>query len=158
MEDGKSLPEQYREARLKAIPTNEKLGTLDGAAEVLGVAQGNTVGMWERGECTPSNKYVIRMADVYNEPSLKANYCAMQCQIGMGSAKKVCNRSLEQMAIRLFGAAEEIATDVKALLIMAANGAVDDHEVEHFSEIVQKLGGIKNAIHALELYAEKNGL
>ncbi len=152
----KTLGDQYREARLNAISSNEKLATHAGAAEVLEVNSPETVGRWERDETIPSNHNVRRMAQVYRAPELITNYCADQCPLGKGRVQRIANKPFEQVAIRVFNASEDIAEDAKTLLMIAADGTVDETEIERFTEIVKKLGGMRNAIHALQIYAEKH--
>ncbi|MDD3029826.1 MAG: hypothetical protein PHS57_06060 [Alphaproteobacteria bacterium] len=158
MTGSKTLGDQYREARLAAASSNEKLATHAGAAEVLEVGSPETIGRWERDETVPSNYNVRRMAQVYRAPELITNYCAEQCPLGKGRVPRAENRPLEQVAIRFFGATEDISEDAKTLLMIAANGSVDEHEIESFRKIVKRLGGLKAAIHALQIYTEKNGM
>lgn len=155
LNEGKSCGDMYREARLNAASHNERLGTHMGAAIELGVGSAETVGRWERDETTPSNINVKRMAQVYGAPELLHNYCAMQCPIGMGRVSPMIRRNFEQVAIQLYGATRDAGKDANALLMMAADGRIDENEAGEFIRIVHKLGGLKQAIDTLEIYAEK---
>lgn len=155
---GKTSGELYREARMKAASTNERLATYAGAAEELGVASAETIGRWERDETTPSNFNVRRMAQVYRAPELLQNYCATECPIGKGRVKPLSCSNFEQIAIRLFGASSDTEDDVKTLLMFAADGTIDDSEIKEFRRIIGKLGGLKQAIEVLQIFAEKKGI
>ena len=158
MKVGKTFGDQLREARLKHIPDNEKLGTQQGAAELLDVASPETIGRWERDEALPSNINVRRMAQVYNAPELMTNYCATICPIGCGRIAPVQDECFERTAIKLFNEAQGLGDIAKALLLIASDGRVRPDEVADFQDAVKKLGSLKTVIDALQLYAEKNKL
>lgn len=155
MNVGKTFGDQCREARMKAAAYNEKLATQAGAAELLDVGSPETIGRWERDEAAPSNMNVRRMAQLYNAPELLQNYCAMQCPIGCGRVNPCSGITLEQSTIRLFNEVDGIDATAKTLLLIAADGQVSKAEADQFNAAVQKLGDIKTAITALQMYAEK---
>ena len=153
---GKTFGDQCREARIRAAAYNEKLATQAGAAELLDVGSPETIGRWERDEAVPSNINVRRMAQAYNAPELLQNYCAMQCPIGCGRVNPCSGVSLEQTAIRLFNEVDGFDSTVKSLLVIAADGEVSKEEADQFNRAIQKLGNLKSAITALQIYAEKH--
>ena len=158
MNVGKTLGDQYREARMKAAAYNEKLATQAGAAEELEVGSSETIGRWERDEVIPSNINVRRMAQLYGAPELMHNYCATQCPLGCGRFQPIQDECLERTAIRLFNEAQGLGDIAKALLVIASDGQVHPDEITKFQEVVKKLGSLKTVIDALQLYAEKNRL
>lgn len=155
---GKSLGDQYREARMKAASYNERLATQAGAAEALEVSSPETIGRWERGEVVPSNMYVRRMAEMYNAPELMHNYCAMQCPLGFGRMAPLQDMAFERTAIKLFNEAQGVDDLAKALLVIASDGRVNEDEAKEFQRVVKRLGNLKTVIEALEVFAEKQGL
>ena len=157
MNVGKTLGDQYREARMKAAAYNENLATQAGAAEALDVSSTETVGRWERGEVVPSNMNVRRMAELYNAPELMHNYCAMQCPLGCGRIAPYQDECLERTAIKLFNEAEDASSLAKALLVIASDGRVNEDEAKEFQQVVKRLGNLKTVIEALQVYAEKQG-
>ena len=158
MDVGKTFGDLCREARLNASASNARLATLAGAAEEMDISTPETIGRWERDETTPNNMNVRRMAPVYRAPELLQNYCAMMCPIGKGRVPQTACSSLEQLSVRLFCNSADVGEDIKTLLLFAADGTVDKSEMEEFQRIVTKLGGLKKAIGALQIFAEKNGL
>ena len=158
MPAGKTFGDQCREARMRASSYNERLATQAGAAELLDVGSPETIGRWERDEAAPSNINVRRMAQAYNAPELVNNYCAMVCPLGCGRVRPFSDESIEQSGIRLFAEADGMSDIARTLLLIAADGTVDKREAAQFREIVGKLGGLKAAISALQVYAEKNNL
>ena len=158
MKVGKTLGDQYREARMKAAAYNENLATQIGAAELLEISSPETLGRWERDEAIPSNINVRRMAKLYNAPELMQNYCATQCPLGCGRVSPVQDECFERTAIKLFNEAQGVGDVAKALLLIASDGRVRPDEVTEFQEAVGKLGSLKAVIEALQIYAEKHGM
>ena len=158
MSVGKTLGDQYREARMKAAAYNESLATQAGAAEALEVTSPETIGRWERDEVIPSNINVRRMAQLYQAPELMQNYCAMQCPIGCGRVAPYQDECFERTAIKLFNEAQDVGDLAKALLVIASDGKVNADEAREFQKVVKKLGSLKAVIDALQVYAEKHNL
>ena len=158
MKEGKTLGDQYREARMRAAASNEKLATQAGAAEELEVATPETIGRWERDEVIPSNLNVRRMAQLYRAPELVQNYCATQCPLGCGRIAPYQEECFERTAIRLFNESLDVGDLAKALLVIASDGKVNADEAEAFKNVVKRLGSLKAIIDALQVYAEKHNL
>lgn len=158
MNAGKTLGDQYREARLRAAAYNERLATQAGAAEELDVSSPETIGRWERDEVIPSNINVRRMAQLYRAPELMQNYCATQCPLGSGRVAPYQDETFERTAIKLFNEAQDMGDLAKALLVIASDGKVNPDEAQAFQQVVRKLGNLKTVIEALQLYAERHGL
>lgn len=64
----------YRECRKQAAIYNDALGSMERAAEMLGVSV-NTLSNYELGVTVPPVDIIIVMADLYRAPQLKTMYC-----------------------------------------------------------------------------------
>lgn len=64
----------YRECRKQAAIYNDALGSMERAAEMLGVSV-NTLSNYELGVTVPPVNIIIVMADLYRAPQLKTMYC-----------------------------------------------------------------------------------
>ena len=71
----------YRECRKQAAIYNDALGSMERAAEMLGVSV-NTLSNYELGVTVPPVNIIIVMADLYRAPQLKTMYCKNECLIG----------------------------------------------------------------------------
>lgn len=71
----------YRECRKQAAIYNDALGSMERAAEMLGVSV-NTLSNYELGVTVPPVDIIIVMADLYRAPQLKTMYCKNECLIG----------------------------------------------------------------------------
>ena len=63
----------YRECRKQAAIYNDALGSMERAAEMLGVSV-NTLSNYELGVTVPPVDIIIVMADLYRAPQLKTMY------------------------------------------------------------------------------------
>lgn len=68
----------YRECRKQAAIYNDALGSMERAAEMLGVSV-NTLSNYELGVTVPPVDIIIVMADLYRAPQLKTMYCKNRC-------------------------------------------------------------------------------
>ena len=64
----------YRACRKQAAIYNDALGSMERAAEMLGVSV-NTLSNYELGVTVPPVDIIIVMADLYRAPQLKTMYC-----------------------------------------------------------------------------------
>lgn len=160
MNDAIWMGNQYREARLNAAKYNERLSTLEGAAEALSdqdddsMLAPNTVGRWERGRSIPSNHKVVDMAWMYNAPHLLVNYCST-CPIGKDRISPVEEKPLGTLAIRLHNMGKIIEAYGDEFLQIAEDNVVDDDERPRFDEIVADIKRMGKVISEIELHALK---
>ena len=78
----KACENQCFRCRKEAAKHNDKLGSREGAAELLGISV-SSLADYELGntKVIPVDKVVL-MADIYNAPELMAWYCSSECLIG----------------------------------------------------------------------------
>lgn len=148
---------KYLESRLNAAKYNPALSTQAGAAEALDVDV-QTVGRWERGATTPSNEAVREMSEVYRDLSLLQDYCAYACPIGCGMVHPSEKATLEQAAIGLFAQSRELEKTISALLLIAADGKIDESERDEFDRAMESLRGLKAKITSLERFYAQHGV
>ena len=77
----------YRACRKQAAIYNDALGSMERAAEMLGVSV-NTLSNYELGVTVPPVDIIIVMADLYRAPQLKTMYCKNECLIGRSCRMK----------------------------------------------------------------------
>ena len=157
MNKGISLGDALRNARIAAAKDNPNLSTLAGAAEALDVSAPETVGRWERDECTPNNHNVKRMAVLYGAPELLPFYCATSCPVGKGRVCQLSVRPVEQVALRLYNSSRDLTDDIASLMRIAEDGMIDDDERPRFDEAVKRISTLKTSIDELMLASERAG-
>lgn len=88
----------YRECRKQAAIYNDALGSMERAAEMLGVSV-NTLSNYELGVTVPPVDIIIVMADLYRAPQLKTMYCKNECLIGRCMPVQRCMRAIWALSI-----------------------------------------------------------
>lgn len=79
----KAAGNRYFESRKKASEHDERLTSREGAGDLLGVSW-SSMADYERGLTKVPVDVVIRMADLYKDPSLLNWYCCNECPICRG--------------------------------------------------------------------------
>lgn len=117
-----------------------------------------TLADYESGRTIAPPDVVLRMAEVYGEPALTADYCAKVCPIGQVLAHCV-ERS--EFAVTVLRVLKEFA-DVKGLLDdlmrIASDGRVNQHEVAEFKAIMRELVELERQIGELKFFALRQGI
>lgn len=94
----------YFKARKAAAVFNDRLYSRESAAELIGVSA-SSLADYELGntKVVPVDKVVL-MADLYNAPQLKTQYCKNQCPIGIDYPVATEVKNIEGIALRLIKA------------------------------------------------------
>ena len=90
----------YRECRKQAAIYNDALGSMERAAEMLGVSV-NTLSNYELGVTVPPVDIIIVMADLYRAPQLRTMYCKKECLIGRHLSLATSAASIENITVRI---------------------------------------------------------
>lgn len=119
----KACGNRYYEARMRAAKYNEKLLTRAGAAdEIPGVTE-DSLKKYELDITRVPNTVVALMADTYNEPELRAWYCANECPLGK-DCREIPEMPPERALIRLQNSIETASEATKDL-----SKVLDDHKL-----------------------------
>lgn len=117
-----------------------------------------TLADYESSRTVAPPDVVMRMAEVYGEPALTADYCAKVCPIGQVLAHTVNKTEFATTVVRIL----KEFTDVKGLLdnliCIAANGQVDPHEEAEFAAIVREMIELERQIGELKFFALRQGV
>lgn len=124
-------------------------------AELLGVST-EAVSLYERGLNQPSDRVVIRMAEIAILPPLCYWHLRQKSEIAARELPPVERLPLAQAVVQLIGAIRTFtaAHGEDDLLRIAADGRVDPGEEARFREIVRDLDGIVQASLQID-YAER---
>lgn len=139
----------YKNARDAAGLTQERWATY------LGVTP-ESVRLYESGRGLPSDEVVAAMAEVAAMPVL----CYWHLKNKSGAANDLLPEvdllPLPQAVLQLLVEIKGFRSDLDELLIIAADGMVDDTESDRFLEILDRLQGIIAAALAVN-FAERSG-
>jgi len=154
MELGENI---YRQCRKEAAVYNEKLASMEKAAELLGISV-STLSNYELGvtKVIP-NDIVMIMADLYKAPQLKNLYCKNECPLGKEHPIAVNIKSLEAVTVNIVSKldVEEIENIKRKLLEIAEDGMISQDEEEDFKSIVQVLDKLSLTISEMKLLEKK---
>ena len=147
----------YRECRKQAAIYNDALGSMERAAEMLGVSV-NTLSNYELGVTVPPVDIIIVMADLYRAPQLKTMYCKNECLIGRCMPVAVEAGSIDNIVIRIIKQFKESRIEgLKDKLIgIAEDGKVSEEEEKELNEICQELDEMVKTVWELKLVQERS--
>lgn len=123
----KAVGNRYYEARMRAAKFNEKLLTRAGAVEYLPGVTEDSLKKYELDITRPPNVVVALMADAYNEPELRAWYCASECPLGK-DCREIPEMPPERVLIRLQNAKAGVNEVAAALSSILDDGVIDAKE------------------------------
>lgn len=129
--------------------------TQERAAELLGCAV-RTIANWEGGVNTPPDAMVVRMADVYQAPTIAIEHLRATTMLARDILPIVKVVPLSQAVCGLVSAVRNfIESDCDwALLEIASDGAVDEMEEQEFKRLLEELDKIVKAAMVLRFSKE----
>ncbi len=134
----KAMGNRYFEARMRAAKYNEKLFTRAGAVEYLPGVTEDSLKKYELDINRPPNIVVALMADAYNEPELRAWYCANECPLGK-DCREIPEMPPERVLIRLQNAKTEVSAVASALSSILDDGVIDRDEAAQLPQLRDEL-------------------
>lgn len=123
----KAVGNRYFEARMRAAKYNEKLLTRAGAVEYLPGVTEDSLKKYELDITRPPNVVVALMADAYNEPELRAWYCASECPLGR-DCREIPQMPAERALIRLQNTLHDMDEAVRQLSEIMEDGQITEDE------------------------------
>lgn len=155
----KAIGNRYYEARMRAAKYNERLLTRVGAAESLPGVTEDSLKKYELDITKPPNTVVALMADAYNEPELRAWYCANECPLGK-DCREIPEMPAERALIRLQNSIYEMDQITKQMALIMDDGILSESEQPMIRELRETILELRRRtdenLAALER-AEKTG-
>lgn len=134
----KAVGNRYYEARIRAAKFNERLATRVGAIEFLPGVTEEMLKKYELDITRPPNIVVALMADAYNEPELRAWYCANECPLGK-DCREIPEMPPERVLIRLQNAKTGVNAVASTLSDILDDGVIDGKEAAQLPELRDEL-------------------
>ncbi len=117
-----------------------------------------TLASYELGETIAPPDVVMRMSEVYQEPTLPADYCAKVCPIGQVLAHCLQRSEFAITVLRLLKEFSDVERLRDDLVHIASDGRVNPHEVEDFKTIIKELIELGRQIGELKFFALRQGI
>lgn len=155
-EPTKSADNSYCIARKQASMYNDRLGSREGAAELLGLSA-SSLADYELGntKVVPVDK-VILMADLYNTPEILNYYCTTECPIGCRNVPKLEVAHIDRLTMKLLSAFKNVESIEETLIDIVADGVITPEERPQLEDVLQALDAISKSAQELRLWAVKN--
>jgi hypothetical protein len=99
---------------------------------------------------------VVLMADLYNAPELKNNYCVHECPIGMKTVHELEVSELDRLTLNVLSSLRKIDDVKDTLLDITDDGQITEHEKPKLKDALNSLNTIVKRAQELQLWVEKN--
>lgn len=148
----KAAGNRYFESRKKASGHDERLTSREGAGDLLGVSW-SSMADYERGLTKVPVDVVIRMADLYKDPSLLNWYCCNECPICRGDMLATEMDDIRGIALRLIvdGDIDGVRAEIADI---AKDGIIDGDERPRLQEAMKRLEEVGKIISELQLFCK----
>lgn len=135
--------------------------TRDKASELLESISPERIEKIENERAEPHPEEILVMAEKYKSPELCNYYCSNQCPIGKQYVPEVEVDNLSQIILKMLDSLNTVQDNQRRLISIAADGMIDDTEIDDFVNIQQELEKISITVEALQIWTRKmtaNGL
>ena len=117
-----------------------------------------TLADYESGRTITPPDVALRMADVYKEPALPADYCAKVCPIGQVLAHSLDKPALAVTVLRVLKELADVERLQDKLIKIASDGELRQHEVDDFEDILKEAVELEKRIGELKIFALRQGI
>lgn len=117
-----------------------------------------TLADYELGRTIAPPDVIMKMAEVYGEPALPADYCAKVCPIGQVLAHSLNRSEFAVTVLRLLKEFTDVEHLRDSLIHIASDGRVNPHEEAEFTAIMRELVELERQIGELKFFALRHGV
>lgn len=117
-----------------------------------------TLSDYETGRTIAPPDVVMRMAEVYQEPELTADYCSKVCPIGQVLAHSVDRSEFAVTVLRVLKEFADVERLKDNLIQIASDGKVSSQEEAEFRAIMKEMIELERWIGELKYFALRHGI
>lgn len=129
--------------------------TRDQASELLESISPERIEKIENERSNPHPDEILIMSDKYKAPELCNYYCSNQCPIGQQYVPEVKVQDLSQIVLRMIASLNSVQDSQRRFVEIAADGVIDDGEIEDFVHIQDELEKISITVETLQIWSEQ---
>ena len=134
----------------------EELGlSREQASELLETIPPERIERIENEKVEPYPEEILIMAEKYKRPSLCNYYCSQQCPIGRQYVPEIEIKELSSIVLEMLASLNAVNKRRDRLIEIAADGKVDNDEIDDFIYIQEELERISITVETLQLWSEK---
>ncbi|MCC8077811.1 MAG: helix-turn-helix transcriptional regulator [Oscillospiraceae bacterium] len=108
----------------------------------------------ETGKSRPSAEDIKVMAEKYNYPLLRNDYCANICDVGKGHFSSLRIEELSQIVLSLLASLNTMEQEKNRFIEITVDGQISDDELDDFVKIQKKLKTIATTVDTLQLWID----
>lgn len=109
----------------------------------------------ENEKTEPYPEEILAMAKAYNRPSLCNYYCSQQCPIGRQYVPEIEIKELSAIVLEMLASLNSINKKKDRLIEIAADGQIDQDEIQDFINIQKELERISITVETLQIWSER---
>lgn len=117
-----------------------------------------TLSDYESGRTIAPPDVVLRMAEVYQQPELTADYCSKICPIGQVIAHCIERSEFTMTVLRVLDEFADVEKLKERLIHIAADGKVCEKEKDEFRRIMKEMVELEHWIEELKYCALRHGI
>ncbi|WP_199712436.1 helix-turn-helix domain-containing protein [Butyrivibrio sp. CB08] len=129
--------------------------TRDQASDLLESIPPERIEKIENERVSPHPDEIMIMADKYKSPELCNYYCSNQCPIGKRYVPEIKMQDLSQIVLNTVDSLNTVQDQQRRFINIAADGVIDDAEIDDFVDIQNELEKISIAVETLQLWSEQ---
>ena len=134
----------------------EELGlSREQASELLETIPPERIERIENEKVSPYPEEILVMAEKYKRPSLCNYYCSQHCPIGRQYVPEVEVKELSSIVLEMLASLNAVDKKKDRLIEIAADGKIDNDEIDDFIFIQKELERISITVETLQLWSEK---
>lgn len=145
-----------KENKTKYHLVREELGlSREQASDLLETIPPERIERIENEKVSPYPEEILIMAEKYKRPSLCNYYCSQQCPIGQQYVPEVEIKELSSIVLEMLASLNSVNKKKDRLIEIAADGKIDNDEIDDFIYIQEELERISITVETLQLWSEK---
>ena len=125
------------------------------ASEMLGTIAPERLERIENEKVSPYPEEILAMAETYKRPSLCNYYCSQHCPIGQQYVPEIEVKELSSIVLEMLASLNSVNKRKDRLIEIAADGKIDNDEIDDFIYIQEELERISIAVETLQLWSER---
>lgn len=125
------------------------------ASELLETIPAERIEKIENEKSMPHPDEVLTMSKGYKKLSLCNYYCSNQCPIGKEYVPQIEVKELSAIVLKMLASLNSVNNKKDRLIEIAADGKIENHEIDDFIYIQEELERISITVETLQLWAEK---
>ncbi len=129
--------------------------TRDKAEELMEYVSAERIEKIESKKSLPHPDEIIRMAEVYKNPTLCNYFCTHECPIGEVYISEVTVKDLSQITLETLAALNTLENAKSRFIEITVDGEISEDELPDFIKIKEELDKMSQTVASLKLWIDQ---